>query len=131
MSARMTSGPSPAVGFMSVGKRCTERLQQLGFTQSSRYDFRLISIYCTDLSMVVRLFNFEACIGVLGIQDICHFTMLSILLPGIWNTVGGGVFPGGGGGGTLFFSAYVGSDPASTVHPKKKYQKFQAPQKNI
>ena len=38
--------------------------------------------------------------------------------------------PGGGGGGTLIFSAYVGSDPASTVHPKK-YQKFQAPQKNI
>ena len=37
---------------------------------------------------------------------------------------------GGGGGGTLIFSAYVGSDPASTVHPKK-YQKFQAPQKNI
>ena len=44
---------------------------------------------------------------------------------------------GGGGflprGGTLIFSAYVGSDPASTVHPKKisgisstpkKYLKF-------
>ena len=39
----------------------------------------------------------------------------------------------GGGGGTLIFSAYVGSDPASTVHPKKisgilntpkKYLKF-------
>ena len=27
-------------------------------------------------------------------------------------------FPGGGGGGTQFFSVYVGSDPASTVHPK-------------
>ena len=48
--------------------------------------------------------------------------------------------PGGGGGGTLIFSSYVGSDPASTVHPKKisgisstpkKYQEFQAPQKNI
>ena len=35
-----------------------------------------------------------------------------------------------GGGGTLIFSAYVGSDPASTIHPKK-YQEFQAPQKNI
>ena len=33
-------------------------------------------------------------------------------------------------GGTLFFSAYVGSDPASTVHPKK-YQEFQAPQKYL
>ena len=33
-----------------------------------------------------------------------------------------------GGGGTLIFSAYLGSDPASTVHPKK-YQEFQAPQK--
>ena len=32
------------------------------------------------------------------------------------------------GGGTLIFSAYVGSDPASTVHPKK-YQEFQAPKK--
>ena len=29
--------------------------------------------------------------------------------------------PQGGGGGrpTLIFSAYVGSDPASTIHPKK------------
>ena len=35
-----------------------------------------------------------------------------------------------GGGGTLIFSAYVGSDPASTIHPKK-YQEFQTPQKNI
>ena len=25
----------------------------------------------------------------------------------------------GGGGGTLIFSSYVGSDPASTVHPQK------------
>ena len=48
---------------------------------------------------------------------------------------GGG---GGGGGGTLIFSAYVGSDPASTVHPKKiseisstlkKYLKFLQPKK--
>ena len=40
---------------------------------------------------------------------------------------------GGGGGGTLMFSAYVGSDPAFTVHPQKisgissipkKYLKF-------
>ena len=39
--------------------------------------------------------------------------------------------PQGGGGVVLsFFSAYVGSGPASTVHPKK-YQEFQAPQKNI
>ena len=26
---------------------------------------------------------------------------------------------GGGDGGTLIFSTYVGSDPASTVHPQK------------
>ena len=32
-------------------------------------------------------------------------------------TPGGG---GGGGGGTQIFSIYVSSDPASTVHPKKK-----------
>ena len=41
-------------------------------------------------------------------------------------------------GGTLIFSAYVGSDPASTVHPKKiseisstpkKYVKFLQPKK--
>ena len=31
-------------------------------------------------------------------------------------------------GGTLIFSTYVGSDPASTVHPKI-YQEFQAPPK--
>ena len=30
---------------------------------------------------------------------------------------------------TLFFSVYVGSRPASTVYPKKKYQEFRAPQK--
>ena len=36
----------------------------------------------------------------------------------------------GGGGGTLIFSAYVGSDPASALYPKK-YQEIQAPQKNI
>ena len=34
----------------------------------------------------------------------------------------------GGGGGTLIFSAYVGSDPASTVHPKN-ISGFQAPPK--
>ena len=41
-------------------------------------------------------------------------------------------------GVTLIFASYVGSGPASTVHPpppqkkkKKKYQEFQAPQKNI
>ena len=33
-------------------------------------------------------------------------------------------------GGTLILSPYVGSNPASTIHPKK-YQEFQAPQKNI
>ena len=33
-------------------------------------------------------------------------------------------------GGTLILSAYVGSGPASGVHPKK-YQEFQAPPKNI
>ena len=31
---------------------------------------------------------------------------------------------------TLNFSSYLGSGPASTVHPKK-YQEFQAPPKNI
>ena len=50
---------------------------------------------------------------------------------------------GGGGGGTLIFSSYhgrvyctihlcsyVGSGPASTIHPQK-YQVFQASQNNI
>ena len=40
-----------------------------------------------------------------------------------------GFSPRGGGEGVLnFFSVYVGSDPASTVHTQK-YQEFQAPQK--
>ena len=48
-------------------------------------------------------------------------------------------FSPGGGGGTLIFSAYVGSDPVSTVHPRKmseisstpkKYLIFCNPQKN-
>ena len=34
-------------------------------------------------------------------------------------------------GGTLIFSTYLGSGQASTVHRKKNYQEFQAPQKNI
>ena len=44
---------------------------------------------------------------------------------------------GAGGGGTLIFSAYVGSDPASTVHPNQEFQALQkifeilATQKNI
>ena len=33
-----------------------------------------------------------------------------------------------GGGGSLFFSACVGSRPASNFHPQK-YQEFQAPKK--
>ena len=56
---------------------------------------------------------------------ICGILEISAFTPG-----GGG---GGGGGGTLIFSAYVGSDPASTLHPPKisgisstpkKYLKF-------
>ena len=35
----------------------------------------------------------------------------------------------GGGGGILIFSAYVGSDPASTVHPKKSIRNFKHPKK--
>ena len=38
---------------------------------------------------------------------------------------------GGGGGGTLIFSSYVGLGPLSTVHPKKKHQEFQAPQREF
>ena len=36
------------------------------------------------------------------------------------------IYFGGGGGGLYFFSACVGSRPASTFHPPK-YQEFQAP----
>ena len=36
---------------------------------------------------------------------------------------------GGPQGGTLIFSAYVGSDPASTVHPPKNVRNFKHPQK--
>ena len=36
---------------------------------------------------------------------------------------------GGGGGGTLIFSAYVGSDPASTIHPQKNIRNFKHPKK--
>ena len=40
----------------------------------------------------LQVYITEACIGVLGIQDICHFyfkgyRILSIFLPGIWDTV--------------------------------------------
>ena len=37
--------------------------------------------------------------------------------------------PGGGGGGHLIFSSYVGSDPASTVHPPKNIKNFKHPKK--
>ena len=36
---------------------------------------------------------------------------------------------GRGEGGTLIFYSYAGSGPASTVHPQKKKQEFQAPPK--
>ena len=36
---------------------------------------------------------------------------------------------GGGGGGNLIFSAYVGSDPASTVHPPKILEISSTPKK--
>ena len=55
------------------------------------------------------------------------FIYIYIYIVGV--CVGGGGGPRGGGG-TLIFSAYVGSDPASALHPKK-YQEFQAPKKNI
>ena len=38
-----------------------------------------------------------------------------------------GPTPGGGGGGTLIFSSYVGSGPASTVHPKKVSENSSTP----
>ena len=34
---------------------------------------------------------------------------------------------GGGGGGYSNFSAYVGSEPASTVHPQKNIRNFKHP----
>ena len=58
--------------------------------------------------------------------------------PGLWNFIQPSVVWCEPRGGTLFFSAYVGSDPASTVHPKKisgisstpkKYLKFLQPKK--
>ena len=39
------------------------------------------------------------------------------------------ITPRRGGGGTLIFSAYVGSDPASTVHPPKNIRNFKHPKK--
>ena len=36
---------------------------------------------------------------------------------------------GPGGGGTLMFSSYVGSGPASTVHPPKNIRNFKHPKK--
>ena len=37
----------------------------------------------------------------------------------VWTWMFGRTDVSQGGGGTVFFSAYVGSDPASTVHPPK------------
>ena len=37
----------------------------------------------------------------------------------------------GGGGGTLIFSAYVGSDPVSTVHPPKNIRNLKHPKKYL
>ena len=36
-----------------------------------------------------------------------------------------------GGGGTLIYSAFVGSDPASTVHPPKKSGISSTPKKYL
>ena len=45
----------------------------------------------------------------------------------------GGGGGGGGGGGTLFFSSYVGSGPAFTIHPKSKknIRSFKHPKKYL
>ena len=58
-------------------------------------------------------------------EELCRLQSLDTFVVTCMCPRGGG---GGGGGGTLIFSAYVGSGPASTVHPKK-YQEFQAPPK--
>ena len=43
----------------------------------------------------------------------------------------GGGGGGGGGGGYLMFSAYVGSDPSYTVHPKKISVISSTPKNNL
>ena len=43
----------------------------------------------------------------------------------------GGGGGGGGGGGTLIFLAYVGSDLASTVHPKRISESSNTPKKYL
>ena len=70
---------------------------------------------------------------ILGYPSISWATLPSLRLP--FPTMGyptWAILPylGPRGWITLIFSAYVGSDPASTVHPQK-YQEFEAPQKNI
>ena len=63
-------------------------------------------------------------------EEIVEGLSLRVTTPSRAYPRGGG---GGGGGGTQIYSVYVGSDPASTIHPKKisgisstpkKYLKF-------
>ena len=69
--------------------------------------------YATLLLMVVML----------------HFLVMCVCPHGSSTSIPRG--GGGAGGGTLIFSAYVGSDPASTVHPKKVSEISSTPQKYL
>ena len=63
----------------------------------------------------------DQCMQYFALKKVSCEKKLSILTPPPWR-----------GGGTLIFSAYAGSDPASTVHKKKKKKKirnFKHPQK--
>ena len=53
---------------------------------------------------------------------ICKKWKLNFIKSMIWI-----IQPQGGGGGTLIFSSYVGSGPASTVHPKKIFEILATP----
>ena len=67
------------------------------------------------------------------------FTTHGIRAPNLWvgeKTLTGAsadelVCCGPGGGGTLMFSSYVGSGPASTVHPQKKSGISSIPKKHL
>ena len=85
-------------------------------------------ILCIPCKRLVSEILFRVCFLKNQIQEILIINLSTSLC--IMDNLNLNEYVGGGGGGTLIFSSYVGSRPASTVHPQK-YQEFQAPPKNI
>ena len=94
-----------------------------------------VFIYCLNLHQFLILCSSKAMMFVklyFRTSDIYLISLVSLLLANEIDTDNPTLCQASGGGGgmcTLIFYSYVGSDPASTVHPKKNIMNFKHPPK--